>query len=77
MGAKPKLEKLDSFIKTGENFCLTGAQYEELTGAALPKSISYLKNKSAVAEWAREHGYKIADVQEEPIIERTVYFKRK
>lgn len=77
MGSRPKLKGLDRFIETGKDFCLTCAQYEELTGAALPKSKSYLKNRSAVAEWARKHGYKIADVQEEPIIERTVYFKRK
>lgn len=77
MGKKPKLEKLDYLFNRGEDFELTGTQYKKLTGVDLPKSKSYLCNDSALARWADKKGFVIKDVQERPIIEKTVSFNRK
>ena len=76
MGRHPKLEKLDYLFSTGTDFCLTSHLYEEKTGTTLPKDKSYLKDKSALATKAQEHGYVIVAVEEKPIIERTVIFKK-
>lgn len=77
MGKHPDLDKLDNLFEQGKDFQLTGKTYEERTGAALPKGKSYIKYDSALSRRAAEHGFVIVDVQEQPIIERTVFFKKK
>ena len=77
MGKHPKFDPLNSFAEKGKDFTLTGSQYEEFTGAPLPKGKSYLINHSALACWAKKRGYDIAGVQEEAVIERTIYFKKR
>ena len=77
MGKPPKLDELDYLFEKGEDFCLSDKLYEEKTGVPLPKAKSYLKNKSAFADRAREKGYFIVDVEEKPIIERTVIIKKR
>ena len=77
MGKNPDLDKLDDLFESGADFQLTGKLYEERTGAPLPKEKNYIKNSSALSRKATEHGYVIADVTEQPIIVKTVYFKKK
>lgn len=43
MGKRPKLDGLNYLFDQGVDFCLTGKEYEEKTGAPLPKNQSYLK----------------------------------
>lgn len=77
MGKHPDLDKLDDLFAKGQDFHLTGKKYEEKTGVALPKGKSYIMNGSALSRKAAEHGFVIVDVQEQPIIEKAVYFKKK
>ncbi len=76
MGKNPDLDKLDDLFEQGKDFQLTGKLYEERTGVSLPKTKNYIINDSALARKAAEHGYKIVDVREEPIIVRTVFLKK-
>ena len=57
---RPNFEKLLPLLKSGNEFSLTESQYEESTGAALPKDFYYLKSKSSFAKKAKEYGYVIA-----------------
>lgn len=77
MGKNPNLDMLNEFFEKGEDFQLTDKLYEEKTGAPLPKTKTYIKSGSALSRKAAEHGYSIVDVHEEPIIVKTVYFKKK
>ena len=77
MGKHPDLDNLNELFEKGENFQLSDKVYEEKTGVALPKGNSYIKHRSALAKKAKEFGFKIADICEEPVIVRTVYLKKK
>ena len=77
MGKNPDLGKLDDLFESGADFQLTGKLYEERTGAALPKGKSYIMHGSALSRKAAEHGYVIADVTEQPVIVKTVYFEKR
>lgn len=77
MGKNPDLEKLNYLFECGNDFQLTDKLYEEQTGVPLPKSKTYIMSSSALARKATEHGYKIVDVTEEPVIIKTVHFKKK
>ena len=77
MGKHPNLEKLEYLFEKGIDFQITAREYEEKTGVPLPKAKNYIMNSSALAQKVALHGYVITDVQEKPIIERTVYFKKK
>ena len=57
---KPNFEKMLPLLESGNEFSLTEAQYEESTGAVLPKDYYYLRNKSSFAKKAKEYGYAIA-----------------
>ncbi len=76
MGKRPKLDGLDYLFDQGVDFCLTAKEYEEKTGAPLPKNQSYLKTSSAFAARAKEKGYVIVGVEEKPVIEKTVILKK-
>ncbi len=76
MGKRPKLDGLDYLFDQGVDFCLTAKEYEEKTGAPLPKNQSYLKTGSAFAARAKEKGYVIIGVEEKPVIEKTVILKK-
>lgn len=76
MGKRPKLDSLDYLFDQGEDFCLTAKEYEEKTGAPLPKDKSYLKTGSAFAVRAKEKGYVIVGIEEKPVIEKTVILKK-
>lgn len=77
MGKHPNLNELDYLFDKGTDFQLTDRIYEEKTGAPLPKDKSYIKNSSALANWALEKGFIIAEVKDRPIIERTIILKKK
>lgn len=77
MGRNPDLDKLDDLFAKGKDFKLSGKLYEERTGASLPIAKSYIKHRSALASKAAKLGFVITDVQENPVIERIVYFKKK
>lgn len=77
MGKHPKLDELDYLFEQGKDFRLSAKDYEEKTGVPLPKGKSYLKNGSAFAAWAKERGFVIVDIDEKPVIERTVFLKKK
>lgn len=77
MGKSPNLDALDDLFEQACDFQLTDTLYEERTGTSLPKGKSYLKNTSALAKRAKERGFIITDIQEKPIIERTVFLKKK
>lgn len=77
MGKHPDLDKLDYLFERGTDFRITDRLYEDKTGQSLPKDKNYLKNHSALARKAKEKGYIITELQEKPIIERTVVFKKR
>ena len=77
MGKRPEVDKLDYLFEQKIDFELTGSLYEEITGVALPKKNSYIKNQSALANKADKFGYEITDVQDKAIIEKIVYLKKK
>ena len=77
MGKPPRLDELDAIIGKKEDVFLTDREYSERTGVNLPKGKSYLMRRSAFSTWLSERGYVIVDVQEEPVIERTVHIRRK
>lgn len=61
--ARPNFTKIVKQLETGEPFSLTAKQYQNKTGASIPKETYYLLNNSAIARKAKEYGYKLA-VQE-------------
>ena len=77
MGKHPNLDELEYLFEKGVDFQITAREYEEKTGVPLPKGKNYIKSSSALARKVAEHGYVIIEVQDKPIIERTVYFKKK
>lgn len=77
MSKHPKLEELDYLFDEGSDFQITSEEYENKTGVPLPKNKGYLRNKSALAQLAKERGYIITDIVEETAPQRTVLFKRK
>lgn len=76
MGKHPDLDTLDQLFEKGCDFQITGKEYEAMTGVPLPQGKSYIKNSSALARKAAGKGYTIVDVQEKPVIVKTVYFKK-
>ena len=54
---KPNFENLLPLLESGNEFSLTESQYEESTGATLPKNFYYLKNKSSFSKKVKEYGY--------------------
>lgn len=68
MGKHPKLNEIEKRLTSGENFELTDAQYEGMTGVPLPKDKNYLKKRSALANAATKEGYRLE------VIEKTVRF---
>lgn len=77
MSKHPKLEELDYLFDEGSDFQITSEEYENKAGVPLPKNKGYLRNKSALAQLAKERGYIITDIVEETAPQRTVLFKRK
>ena len=67
----PKLDRIIKQLDAGETFSLTNSQYKKSTGLDIPKDISYLVNRSAVAKKARERGYKIV------VREKEISFEKK
>ena len=77
MMKKPTFDKFDEIFEHITSLQLTDREYADKTGASLPKRKSYLVNESAFSRWLNEKGFKIVDVQEEAVIERTVYIQKK
>ena len=77
MGKKPNINALDCFLDSGDDFQITDNIYENKTGASFPKNKNYILNRSALARWAKEHGYIVFDVVEKPIIQKTVFLKKR
>lgn len=77
MSKHPKLEELDYLFDEGSDFQITSEEYENKAGVPLPKNKGYLRNKSVLAQLAKERGYIITDIVEETAPQRTVLFKRK
>lgn len=73
--AQIDFKPLDKFIKK-QKFSITNAEYEKLIGRPLPKGKSYIKNDSAIAKWARKKGFTITNIEEAPVIVRTIYFEK-
>lgn len=69
--AKPSFEKIIPLLEAKKNFSLTEKQYEESTGARLPKENHYLQNKSALSRIAKEYGFEV-EVQERIVSLRKV-----
>lgn len=76
MGKRPNLNALNCFLDSGGDFQITDSIYESKTGKSLPKDRNYIINRSALANWAKENGYIVFDVVEEPIVQKIVFFKR-
>lgn len=76
MGKNPQLDTLDYLFESANDFQLTGKLYEEKAGVPLPKAKSYIIGRSALARKAKEKGFVIVEVEEKPVIEKTVYFKK-
>ena len=77
MPKHPKLTELEYLFEQGDEVCFSGREYEEKTGAPLPKDKSYIMKGSALMRWAGENGYVIADVQENAVIEKIITLKKK
>lgn len=77
MGKRPNLDELEYLFENRADVRLTDKLYKEKTGVSLPKEKSYLKNKSAFSQWLKAKGYEIVDIQEKPIVEKTIIIKKK
>lgn len=76
MAKKLNLAPLNSLFAKGKDFELTDFEYEGKVGKPLPRDINYIKNRSPLAIKAKEHGFIIASVVDQPVIMRTVTFKK-
>lgn len=77
MAKKMELNELDDLFAQGEDFTLTDSEYEKRIGKPLPKSKSGIKGANApLARKAKEKGYIIDSVIEQPVIVRIVVFKK-
>lgn len=74
--AKLDLSALDDLFAKGKDFQLTDTQYEEKVKKPLPKDNRYIRKNSPLARMASEHGFTITEVLEQPLITRTVIFKK-
>ena len=70
MARRPDLSKLDSWLGKKDRIDLTDAEYENITGLALPKDRYYLLNRSALARRCIENGYEIRLIDKRVIIEK-------
>lgn len=68
--AKVDFSKIKEMIDSSLDFSITEKQYEKLTGRKLPKDNSYIINKSALAQFAKECGLRIK------IQEKTITFEK-
>ncbi len=68
--SSPKLEGIIRQLDAGETFSMTNSQYKKSTGLNIPKDTNYLIKRSAVAQKARERGYKIV------VHEREISFEK-
>ena len=69
--SRPDLKKIQTLLESNEDFSITEKQYKNSTGASMPKDTYYLKNRSALAKLANEHGFTV-EVQE-----RTISLKKR
>lgn len=77
MAKKMELNELDDLFAQGKDFTLTASQYQERIGKPLPKSVSGITGTNApLTRKARKNGYIIEAVIEQPVITRTVVFKK-
>lgn len=77
MAKKLDLSALDELFSTGEDFELTADQYERMIRKPMPNTPSGIKGKNApLARKAKEKGYVIVSIREEPVIMKTVVFRR-
>lgn len=75
--AKLDLSPLDELFDSGEDFELTDIQYEQKIGKRMPKTMSAIKgSKAPLARKAKENGFVIVMVTSQPVIMRTVKFKK-
>lgn len=56
---KPDLTKIIKKMEGGNNFVISGSQYQDYTGTDIPKKKYYAEKQSAIAKKAKEMGYKI------------------
>lgn len=77
MGRKLNLDALDDLFEQGKDFKLSDKEYAKRVGYPLPQRKDYIKNRSPFAIRAKEKGFIIADIEEQPVIERTVVLKKK
>ena len=77
MGRKLNLDALDDLFEQGKDFRLSDKEYAKRVGYPLPQRKDYIKNRSPFTTRAREKGFVIVDIEEQPIIERTVILKKK
>ena len=68
--SKIDFSKLGSMLESKTNLSLTEKQYEKIIGKKLPKSNSYLKNKSPLSKYVNDLGYIVV------VKERTVSFEK-
>lgn len=73
MARRPNLSPIESIMQKGDDFSMSGDEYERLTGVPLPKSDSYLQKDSAIAKRASDAGFQI-EVAHEAV--RTIRFIR-
>lgn len=76
MGRRLNLDALDELFEQGRDFRLSDKEYAKRVGYPLPQRKDYIKNRSPFAAKAREKGFVIVDIEERPIIERTVILKK-
>ncbi|MBR6386458.1 MAG: hypothetical protein IKS03_10125 [Ruminococcus sp.] len=75
----PNLKPIEEQLRTGAEFTLTEEQYLNQTGSTMPKSNSYIKNRSAVAKLAKRYNYKIVITEVPKVVEyeKLMSFERK
>lgn len=77
MAKKLDLSALNNLFSSGKDFELTSTQYESKIGKPMPKTIAGIKGANApLARKAKENGYIIASVIDQPVIMRTLIFKK-
>ena len=64
----PVLCEIDKIFAKGQDFELTDAQYEKLTGTRLPKDKYYLSNRSAIEKKKKKNGYSMKVIEKKIIL---------
>ena len=73
MGKKLDFSAFEAQLSSGKSFEITDWEYQQKVGQPMPKTKSYLKNTSPLADLAHEYDYRL-EIADEAIVMRKIKF---